>query len=113
MATCRPSCIRLRKNDESRGPWDAIATDRKKRGFTSIGTVTINKEAGAKKFETRTGFFIEKKQPLAELVSPVIQVPAEVSVYEKRTDFKDRALSEELFDVTPVFICLVASCASF
>jgi len=54
---------RLWQKDKSKGPWDTITitTERKKRGFTSIGKVTLNKEDGDKKFETRTGFFIEKK----------------------------------------------------
>ena len=60
---CRPSCIRLRENDESRGPWDTIAADRKKRGFTSIGTVIINKIQDDKKFDTPTCFFNEKDNP--------------------------------------------------
>ena len=40
-----------------------VVTVRKKRGFTSIGKVTINKDTDAKKFEARTGFFIEKNNP--------------------------------------------------
>ena len=53
---------RLWQKDKSKGPWDTITItpERKMRGFTSIGKVTLNKEAAAKKFETRTGFFIEK-----------------------------------------------------
>jgi hypothetical protein len=34
-----------------------------KQGFTSIGKVTINKQKETKKFEARTGFFIEKNNP--------------------------------------------------
>ena len=40
-----------------------ITPERKKRGFTSIGKVTLNKETAAKKFESATGFFIEKNNP--------------------------------------------------
>ena len=56
---------RLWQKDKSKGPWDTITItpERKKRGFTSIGKVSINKEAAAKKFETRSGFFIEKNNP--------------------------------------------------
>jgi hypothetical protein len=56
---------RLWQKDKSKGPWDTITitAERKKQGFTSIGKVTINKEAAAKMFETRTGFFIEKDNP--------------------------------------------------
>ena len=56
---------RLWQKNKSRGPWDTITIteERKKRGFTSIGKVTINKQKDAKKFETATGFFIEKDNP--------------------------------------------------
>ncbi|MBT6461102.1 MAG: hypothetical protein HOK49_01060, partial [Opitutae bacterium] len=56
---------RLWQKNKSRGPWDTITitAERKKRGFTSIGKVTINKETAAKKFESSTGFFIEKDNP--------------------------------------------------
>ena len=56
---------RLWQKDKSKGPWDTISItpERKKRGFTSIGKVSINKETAAKKFETRSGFFIEKNNP--------------------------------------------------
>jgi len=56
---------RLWQKNKSKGPWDTITitAERKKRGFTSIGKVTINKQKDAKKFETRTGFFIEKNNP--------------------------------------------------
>jgi hypothetical protein len=56
---------RLWQKNKSKGPWDTITitAERKKQGFTSIGKVTINKEEGDKKFETRTGFFIEKNNP--------------------------------------------------
>ena len=56
---------RLWQKDKSKGPWDTITitAERKKRGFTSIGKVTLNKETAAKKFETATGFFIENDNP--------------------------------------------------
>ena len=56
---------RLWQKNKSKGPWNTITitAERKKQGFTSIGKVTINKEEGDKKFETRTGFFIEKNNP--------------------------------------------------
>jgi len=56
---------RLWQRDKSKGPWDTITItpERKKRGFTSIGKVTLNKGTAAKKFETQTGFFIEKNNP--------------------------------------------------
>jgi hypothetical protein len=52
---------RLWQQDKSRGPWDTITIteDRKKRGFTSIGQVLINKKGSSKTFEEATGFFIE------------------------------------------------------
>ena len=56
---------RLWQRDKSKGPWDTITItpERKKRGFTSIGKVALNKGTAAKKFETPTGFFIEKNNP--------------------------------------------------
>ena len=56
---------RLWQKNKSRGPWDTITitAERKKRGFSSIGKVIINKETAAKKFESPTGFFIEKNNP--------------------------------------------------
>ena len=56
---------RLWQKDKSKGPWDTITItpERKKRGFTSIGKVIINKQKDAKKFEDGTGFFIEKNNP--------------------------------------------------
>ena len=56
---------RLWQQDKSRGPWDAImiTEDRKKRGFTSIGHVLINKKGSSKTFEGATGFFMEKNNP--------------------------------------------------
>ena len=56
---------RLWQRDKSKGPWDTITitAERKKRGFTSIGKVTINKQKAAKKFEGPTGFFIETNNP--------------------------------------------------
>jgi hypothetical protein len=56
---------RLWQKNKSRGPWDTITitAERKKRGFSSIGKVIINKGTGAKKFETATGFFIENDNP--------------------------------------------------
>ncbi|MEJ6621776.1 MAG: metallophosphoesterase [Opitutae bacterium] len=56
---------RLWQQDKRKGPWDTITItpESKKRGFTSIGKVIINKDTAAKKFETATGFFIEKNNP--------------------------------------------------
>jgi hypothetical protein len=56
---------RLWQKNKSKGPWDTITItrERKKRGFTSIGKVSINKETDAKKFEAATGFFTEKDNP--------------------------------------------------
>jgi hypothetical protein len=56
---------RLWQKNKSRGPWDTIIItgERKKRGFTSIGKVSINKQKEAKKFEAATGFFNEKDNP--------------------------------------------------
>ena len=60
---------RLWQKNKSRGPWDTITitAERKKRGFTSIGKVTINKQRAAKKFEAATGFFIETNNPRVAL----------------------------------------------
>ena len=56
---------RLWQKNKSKGPWDiiTITAERKKRGFTSIGKVIINKQTDAKEFEAPTGFFIEKDNP--------------------------------------------------
>jgi len=56
---------RLWQQDKSRGPWDTITITekRKKRGFTSIGRVIINKQEATRKFEGTTGFFSEKNNP--------------------------------------------------
>jgi hypothetical protein len=56
---------RLWQKNKSRGPWDTITitSERKKRGFTSIGSVIINKKAEARNFEAATGFFIETNNP--------------------------------------------------
>jgi|TARA_B100001964_G_scaffold200802_1_gene228116 hypothetical protein len=65
LAPRRFSGVRLWQKNKNRGPWDTITIteERKKRGFTSIGKVTINKETKSKKFEAATGFFIEKNNP--------------------------------------------------
>ena len=56
---------RLWQKDKSKGPWDTITITEeiKKRGFTSIGTVFINKHSGSKRFVSPTGFFVEKNNP--------------------------------------------------
>jgi len=56
---------RLWQKDKSKGPWDTITItkERKKRGFTSIGKVTINKQEDGKRFDAPTGFFLEKDNP--------------------------------------------------
>jgi hypothetical protein len=56
---------RLWQKNKSRGPWDTITItkERKKKGFTSIGKVTINKQKAAKTFEAATDFFIETNNP--------------------------------------------------
>lgn len=56
---------RLWQEQKSKGPWDTITItdERKKRGFTSIGKVTISKQNGSKAFEAITGFFDETNNP--------------------------------------------------
>ena len=56
---------RLWQKDKSKGPWDTITItpERKKRGFTSIGKVTLNKETAAKKFEAPPAFSSRKTTP--------------------------------------------------
>lgn len=56
---------RLWQEQKSKGPWDTltIAKERKKRGFTSIGKITIVKQDGKKTFESITGFFDETNNP--------------------------------------------------
>jgi len=55
----------LWQKNKSRGPYDSITiTDaRKKKGFTSIGYVRINKSGAEKKFESISGFFDQKDNP--------------------------------------------------
>ena len=56
----------LWQKNKSRGPFKTIAITgaRKKRGFSSIGTVQIVKKGGGKSFESITGFFDEKSNPV-------------------------------------------------
>ena len=56
----------LWQKNKSRGPYKTIAISeaRKKRGFTSIGTVQIIKKDGGKSFSAIKGFFDEKKNPV-------------------------------------------------
>ena len=56
---------RLWQQKKSKGPWDTITITeaRKKKGFTSIGQVTIGKKGGKKSFESLSGFFDETNNP--------------------------------------------------
>ena len=56
---------RLWQQEKSKGPWDTITIteERKKKGFTSIGSVNIIKEEGKKLFESIAGFFNETNNP--------------------------------------------------
>jgi hypothetical protein len=56
---------RLWQRDKSKGPWDTITItpERKKKGFTSIGSVSITKSSDQKKFLSITGFFDERNNP--------------------------------------------------
>ncbi len=56
---------RLWQQKKAKGPWKTISIteERKKKGFTSIGQVTIIKRDGQKTFEAITGFFDEKNNP--------------------------------------------------
>jgi DNA repair exonuclease SbcCD nuclease subunit len=56
---------RLWQKDKSKGPWDTITItkERKKRGFTSIGKVSINKQEDGKRFGVPSGFFLGKGNP--------------------------------------------------
>ena len=56
----------LWQKNKSRGPYKTIAISeaRKKRGFTSIGTVQIIKKDGGKSFSAIRGIFDEKKNPV-------------------------------------------------
>ena len=56
----------LWQKNKSRGPFKTITISeaRKKRGFTSIGTVQIVKKDGEKSFTAITGFFDEKNNPV-------------------------------------------------
>ena len=56
---------RLWQRDKSKGPWDTITItpERKKKGFTSIGSVSITKSSDQKKFVSITGFFDERNNP--------------------------------------------------
>ena len=57
---------KLWQKNKSRGPFDTIAITeaRKQSGFTSIGKVRIVKKDGGKSFESITGFFAEKNNPV-------------------------------------------------
>lgn len=56
---------RLWQQKKSKGPWDTItiSEDRKKQGFTPIGSVKILKRDGSKSFELIRGFFDETDNP--------------------------------------------------
>ena len=56
----------LWQQDKNRGPFDTITISdaRKKEGFTSIGTLSIVKSGNTKTFESATGFFDEKSNPI-------------------------------------------------
>jgi hypothetical protein len=54
---------RLWQRDKSKGPWNTITSERKKKGFTSIGSVSIAKSSDQKKFLSITGFFDERNNP--------------------------------------------------
>ena len=56
---------RLWQRDKSKGPWDTITItpESKKRGFTSIGSISINKKLQLKQFDAPLGFFYENKNP--------------------------------------------------
>jgi hypothetical protein len=56
---------RLWQHNKSRGPWDSITVTKQRRqeGFTSIGTVTINKRGEDRRFESPTGFFAPDSDP--------------------------------------------------
>lgn len=56
---------RLWQYKKSRGPWDTITIteERKKEGFTSIGSVVIKKQDDAKRFVAPTGFFAPDSDP--------------------------------------------------
>ena len=55
---------RLWQKDKSKG-WDTITItpERKKKGFTSIGSVSITKSSDHKKFVSISGFFDERNNP--------------------------------------------------
>lgn len=54
------------QQDKERGPFDTIAIteERKKKGFSTIGSVTIKKDGDKKIFEDVSGFFDENKNPV-------------------------------------------------
>ena len=56
---------RLWQMDKSKGPWDTITItpESKKRGFTSIGSISINKKLQLKQFDAPLGFFYENENP--------------------------------------------------
>lgn len=56
---------RLWQHQKKRGPWDSItiSAEDKKKGFASIGTVSIMKRDGRKEFNSITGFFDEADNP--------------------------------------------------
>lgn len=56
---------RLWQKNKARGPWNTItiADERKRKGFTPIGSVSIIKNGGEKRFESVAGFFDETDNP--------------------------------------------------
>ncbi|MFT7035587.1 MAG: hypothetical protein ACJA2S_004111 [Cyclobacteriaceae bacterium] len=56
----------LWQQDKSKGPFDTITIteERKKKGFTSIGSVNIVKKNNKKVFKNKAGFFDEKSKPV-------------------------------------------------
>lgn len=56
----------LWQQDKEKGPFKTITIteERKKKGFTSIGSVTIVKKEDKKVFENMNGFFDESKNPI-------------------------------------------------
>jgi hypothetical protein len=55
----------LWQKNKGRGPYNTITitTERKKKGFVSIGTATIRKTTGRKTFDAITGYFDERDNP--------------------------------------------------
>ena len=56
---------RLWQQYKRKGPWDTITItpESKKRGFTSIGSISINKKLQLKQFDAPMGFFNENENP--------------------------------------------------